>query len=298
MSLSLRALGLRPGPGPLAVLLAFALTACDTAPVPDEVNATVVLGAPVLASAPQGERLFLLTEQSLRRTEKRNRPSGRLMVDGSVTFSVMRYELWALDPATLAVDWRKTVQEYRPSAEAVAPRLAGVSADAVWWQGGAAGALATRDGQTLVDAAAPAPGSEPAGAFNAQWYFHAGPASGAGGPLRLPHTQEVLRAHDPDGHYRLQVSPVHEDRAGPLRVHRMVGDGPDALWTATLPLARLHALSATDGALVFFGAADGGKVPGTDHEAQGSHVLVAVDTATGRVTALDVGQASLAPAPP
>ncbi len=289
----------RPGPwqrSAASLVLALALAGCESAPVPDQANATRVLGAPVRVATAQGDRLVLLTEQSLRRTEKRNRPSGRIMVDGSVTYSVMRYEVWLLDPATLAVQWRQTVQEYRPTGETVAPRLAGIGPDAVWWRGSESGALATRDGRARMDAGPPAPGTEPAGDFNAEWYFHDGPANGGGGRLRLPDTRAVLRARDPGGYFLLHAAPVHEARPAPLRLERIVGEGPRALWSATLPLARLHSLAATDGALVFFGSSDAGKVPGTHHDAQGSHVLVSVDMATGALVTRDIGQSL--PAPP
>ena len=82
--------------------------------------------------------------------------------------------------------------------------------------------------------------------------------------------------------------------SGPLRLERIADAGQRVQWSTHLPVARLHALSATDHTLVFLGMADAGKVPGTDHVAQGPPVLVSVDIATGRLATLDVGQASLA----
>lgn len=281
----------------LVVLSVLALAACESPPVPDEPEPAQVLGAPVLVATQDGDRLFVLSEQSLRRTEKRNRPSGRLMVDGSVHYSVRRHELWALDPATLAVLWRRRLQEHRPTAASVAPRLTGRSADAIWWQGIGAGALATSDGRDLPGAGAAPPGSAPADAVNADWYFHTGVANGDGGPLRLPGTDAPLRARDPDGHFQLRLASGKGPGPAMPRLERRVDGDPRPRWTASLPLARLHGLTASERSLVFFGMADAGKVPGTEHEAQGSHVLVAVDVATGRTTALDLGQASLV-APP
>ena len=276
--------------GPGVMLLAVVLAGCGPAPVPDQANATRVLGAPVIVPTAKGDRLVLMTEQSLKRTEQRRCRSGRFVLDGSVTFSVMRYEIWSVNPKTLAVEWRSTVQEHRPTAQDVLPRLVGAATDAVWWQGSGQGALALGEGRPIADAGPP-PGTPPAGDFNADWYFHAGPANGGGGPLRLPDTQKVLRARDPDGYFLLQVSPAHEAARTPPRLQRIVGDGPRALWSATLPLARLHGLSASEGTLVFFGSSDAGKVPGTQHDAMGSHLVVSVDTATGRLVTWDVGQA-------
>lgn len=272
------------------LLLASALAGCEPAPVPDEPFPATVLDAPVMVATPEGDRLFLLTEQSLRRTEKRNRPSGRLMVDGSVTYSVRRHELWALDPATLAVLWCTVVQEYRPTAVTVAPRIVGRRADALWWAGSEEGAVDTQDGRTLTDAGTAPPGSEATTAVNAPWYFHAGPADAESGPLQFPDSRALARARDPDGHFLLHVS-----RAAPrpLRLDRIADVGQRVQWSTALPVARLHALSATDRALVFLGMADAGKVPGTDHVAQGSPVLLSVDIATGRVATLDVGEASV-----
>lgn len=275
-----------------AFLAALLLSGCEPAPVPDEPREATVLHAPLLVATAQGDRLVMLTEQSLRRTEKRNRPNGRMMSDGSVTFSVVRNELWALDPDTLTVAWRRPIREYRPGADAVAPRIVGHDPRTLWWRGGGQGEVSTADGQARVDAGPPPAGSEAADAVNAPWYFHLGAAGGEGGPLRLPGSDVPLRAVDPAGHFQLHVSPVHVASGQPLRVERIADAGSRSLWTAALPVARLHALSATGRTLVFFGMADAGKEPGTDHPAQGSHVLVAVDIATGRVTTLDVGKAS------
>ena len=109
--------------------------------------------------------------------------------------------------------------------------------------------------------------------------------------MMLAFVQEVLRARDPEGYFLLQLAPVHESRRTPPRLQRTVGEGPRALWSASLPLARLHGLSASEGALVFFGSSDAGKVPGTDHDAMGSHLVVSVDVATGQQVTWDVGQA-------
>ena len=275
-------------------LLAIALGGCESADIPDEPRAATVLDAPIVVATPAGDRLFLLAEQSLRRTERSHRTSLGTLQEILTTHSVIRDELWSLDPATLAVQWRQPLREYRPTGETRPARLVGQRADAIWWRAESAAAVSTADGRALPVAGAPPPAGRAFEAFNAPWYFHAGPADGDGGPLRFPDTGEVLRARAPEGFFRLHVSPVRAAAPMPIRLERLADDG-GSLWTVVLPVARLHSLAATDTTLVFYGMSDAGKVPGTDHDAQGSPLLMSVDIATGRLATLDVGQASLAP---
>lgn len=284
-----------------------AIAGCSSPPVPDEPRAATVTDAPVLVATADGDRVFLLIEQSLRRTEKSHRTQLGFTQETLTTHSVIRDEIWSLDPATLAIAWRQPLREYRPTGETRQPRLVGRDADAIWWAVAPAppglpsdaivtgGAIAARDGRVLPDAGPAPPDGPPAGAFNAGWYFHAGPAGGDGGPLRLPDSAQVVRTHDPEGYFHLHVTPHAASGSPPPRLERRSDDGR-SLWTATLPLLALKGLSTTDTNLVFFGTTDGGKVPGTQHDAQGGDVLVSVDIATGHVDTLDVGQASLLPA--
>lgn len=282
--------------GTLAVVLA--MVGCDSPPIPDEPREAVVLDAPILLATPQGERLYLLTEQSLRRTERSHRTTLGYTQEVRTTHSVIRDELWMLDPATLAVAWRQPLREYRPTGTTLEARLLGGRADAIWWRADGIAAVSTTDGEALPGAGAPPPDSRPVESFNAPWYFHAGAADGEGGALRFPETGQVLRASDPDGDYYLQIPPVGAASPGPLRLQRRA-EGGRTLWTLTLPVAALHSLAATDTHLVFFGSTDGGKVPGTQHDAVGRHLLVSIDIRSGQATTLDVGEASLlAPVPP
>ncbi len=109
---------------------------------PDELDPAEIVGAPLRVPGTGGDRLFLLTDQHLRRWEKRNRPSGRVMVDGSVHYSVHRWELWALDADSLEVLWRRVLREARPTIPSeTPPRLLGSDGKHVWWQAGIAGAM-------------------------------------------------------------------------------------------------------------------------------------------------------------
>jgi hypothetical protein len=109
---------------------------------PDELDPAELVGAPLRVPGATGDRLFLLTDQHLRRWERRNRPSGRQMVDGFVHYSMHRWELWALDADSLKPLWRRVLREARPSIPSeTAPRLLGSDGEHVWWQAGTAGAM-------------------------------------------------------------------------------------------------------------------------------------------------------------
>jgi hypothetical protein len=113
------------------------------APVPpDELDPAELVGTPLRVPGATGDRLFLLTDQHLRRWERHNRPSGRLMVDRLQHYSVHRWELWALDADSLKLQWRRVLREARPTIPSeTAPRLLGSDGEHVWWQAGEAGAM-------------------------------------------------------------------------------------------------------------------------------------------------------------
>jgi hypothetical protein len=113
------------------------------APVPpDELDPAELVGTPLRVPGESGDRLFLLTDQHLRRWERRNRPGGRLMVDGFVHYSMHRWELWALDADSLRPLWRRVLREATPTIPSeTAPRLLGSDGEHVWWQAGVAGAV-------------------------------------------------------------------------------------------------------------------------------------------------------------
>ena len=129
----------------LVVVIGAIVAALLWAPTPvppDELDPAQLVGTPLRVPGAAGDRLFLLTDQHLRRWERRNRPSGRLMVDGAVHYSVHRWELWALDADSLQLLWRRVLREARPSIPSeTAPRLLGSDGEHVWWQAGAAGAM-------------------------------------------------------------------------------------------------------------------------------------------------------------
>lgn len=128
------------------LLLATCLaTGCSKLP-PDEPRAAALVDVPLVAGADAGAPLLLLTEQSVIHYEKRSRSSGRFMVDGSVHYSVLRHEVWSVDPATLAVRWRTTVREARPDAVPRTPRLIGSDGTVAWWSIDQVGALELEDG--------------------------------------------------------------------------------------------------------------------------------------------------------
>jgi hypothetical protein len=128
----------------IAVIAAggWVMLRADKPAPPDEPDPAEIVGTPLRVPGADGERVFLLTDQHLRRWEKRSRPSGRLMVDGAVHYSVHRWELWALDADTLQVLWRRVLREARPTIPSeTAPQLLGSEGDTVWWQAGEAGTM-------------------------------------------------------------------------------------------------------------------------------------------------------------
>jgi len=263
---------------------------------PDQPLPALVLEAPFRVSSPDGDQVIVLTEQSVRRTEKNNRTEFGRLQERSRYFSLRRHVLWSFDPATLQEHWRHTLQEVRPAWETVAPRIVASSAQAIWWQGPGAGAVGARDGLPLR-APGPAPeGGRPVDWATAAWQFHTGDVAGPGGPLRIPGADTPLHATDPAGRYLLHVPSPGNAEPSLLRVERVSEDG-HSLWIATLPVARLHGLVVTRAHLVFLGMKEAGKVPGTQHDAQGSHVLVSVNVPSGTVVALNIGEMSVTVAP-
>ena len=109
---------------------------------PDELDPAELVATPLRVPGPDGDRLYLLTDQHLRHWERRSRASGRLMVDGAVHYSMHRWELWALDADTLQVVWRRVLREARPTLPLETPtRLLGSDGRHLWWQAGEGGSV-------------------------------------------------------------------------------------------------------------------------------------------------------------
>ncbi|WP_421380192.1 hypothetical protein [Arenimonas sp. MALMAid1274] len=286
------------------------LAGCALPPVPpDELRDTSVLEVPVLVSAPSGEHLVLLAEQSLQRTEVSHRTSMGFTRRLESTHSVIRDELWSFDPVTLELQWRRTLREYRPTGRTRPARLLAARDGVVWWHAAAAaaepaagvdampereGAIAVGDGADAAAAGLPPSGLAWPRAAGAVWQLHDGPPNGEGGALRLPGSEAVLRAQDPAGYFHLHVTGGGDQAGARLRVERRADDGRTP-WTRELPFARLHALAANATTLVFHGSTDGGKVPGTGHDAPGRTALYAIDRATGEGRVRFLDEIGLAP---
>ena len=220
---------------------------------PDEPLPGAVLDAPWLVTSPDGEHVVLLTEQTVRRTEKHSRTTLGYFQEGARSFSLRRHVVWSLDPATLAVQWQHTVQEVRPAHDTVAPRITGSDGQTLWWQGPGEGALALQDGRAMPATGAQPQASEAPAWATASWQFRTGDPTSAQGPLRIPGTEAALRAEDPASHFVLHAPSAQASSPIAMQLDRVADDDARMLWSATLPVARLHGLVRASDTLVFLG---------------------------------------------